>query len=93
MDEAIQHLRQHVAAHVHASSSSHEENRLRDVDVRLFSASWFSREEEARQYFCGLSNDAFEWLEEHFLPKVCHFAFLPPLLFCCFFFLCRVCPS
>ena len=94
LDEAIQHLRQHVAANAHASSSSsHEENRLHDVDVRLFSALWFSREEEARQYFCGLSNDAFDWLEEHLLPKVCCFAFLPLLPFRCFFSLRRVRPS
>jgi hypothetical protein len=72
LDEAIQHLHQQVVGNAHASfSSSQEENRLIVADAPLFSAAWFSREEKARKYFCGLSDDAFEWLEEQFLPEVC----------------------
>jgi len=42
--------------------SSDEESASEDEDPRPFSFRWFERDLKARKYFCGLGEDAFDWL-------------------------------
>jgi hypothetical protein len=39
----------------------------------MFSTEWFSNDEKARKYYCGLKTNCFNWLMDSFMPEVTQF--------------------
>lgn len=59
--------------------SADEGSASEDEDPRPFSFRWFELDLKAREYFCGLGEDAFDWLWKELKPQVRMRPRLPPL--------------
>lgn len=68
MDAVIIHMRQQLQGRANNDDSASESSS--SEELRKFSHEWFSKHNKARQYFLGLHDDAFEWLDVNFTPEV-----------------------
>lgn len=85
-DDALLFLKNMVDNQGEDHSSASEDDNKPDGDApRMFSTKWFSDDKKARKYYCGLKDDAFNWIKLNLIPKVTYI-FLPSAL-CVFAFL------
>ena len=68
MDAVITHMRQQLQDRANNDDSASDSSS--SEELRKFSFDWFSKHSKARQYFLGLDDDAFEWLDANFTPEV-----------------------
>ena len=64
----ITHMRQQLQGRANNDDSASDSSS--SEELRKFSFDWFSKHFKARQYFLGLDDDAFEWLDANFTPEV-----------------------